>query len=96
MYLFYREPRVIGLDNPNQYCYMNAVMQVFLSVKEFRDYFYRREFRNISFNTYFQKKPLSHGVAKLYREMLTLEEEYDHLKPTFFHKLLEKRFAPDM
>jgi len=25
--------------------------------------------------------------------MLTLEDEYDHLKPTFFHNLIEKRFS---
>jgi hypothetical protein len=28
--------------------------------------------------------------------MLTLELEYDHLKPTFFHNLIEKRFEPNL
>ena len=28
--------------------------------------------------------------------MLTLELEYDHLKPTFFHNLIEKKFQPDL
>jgi uncharacterized UBP type Zn finger protein len=36
------------------------------------------------------------GISKLFKELLTLEEEYEHLKPTFFHKLIEKRFNSDM
>ena len=36
------------------------------------------------------------GVAKLFKEMLYLEEEYEHLKPTFFHKLIDKKFTPLM
>jgi uncharacterized UBP type Zn finger protein len=28
--------------------------------------------------------------------MLTLEEEYEQLKPSFFHKLVEKRFTPEL
>jgi len=38
---------VIGLDNPGYFCYMNAVMQILMGVKEFRYYFYFKEFDQI-------------------------------------------------
>lgn len=84
---------MIGLDNPNQYCYMNAVIQILLSIKEFRQYFFKKEFRSINYATHFQKKTFCNGIAKLFKEMLTLEDEYDQLKPLFFHKLIESRFT---
>jgi uncharacterized UBP type Zn finger protein len=31
-------------------------------------------------------------MSKLVKEMWTLEEQYDFLKPTFFHKLISKKF----
>ena len=65
---------------------MNAVIQVLISIKELRTYFFNKEFRTIAF---------CQGLAKLFKEMLTLEEDYEHLKPTFFHRLIEPRFAPD-
>lgn len=65
-----------------------------MSVKEFRYYFFYKEFNSIQYTTYFQKKNISLGLSKLFKEMLTLEDEYDHLKPTFFHNLIEKRFNP--
>jgi uncharacterized UBP type Zn finger protein len=30
------------------------------------------------------------------RELWSLEEEYDYLKPAFFHKLISKKFEPTM
>jgi hypothetical protein len=68
---------------------MNAVMQVLIGIKEIREYFFKKEFRNVSYTTHFTKKVLCQGVSKLFKEMLTLEPNYEHLKPTFFHKLIE-------
>lgn len=67
-----------------------------MGIKEFRYYFYFKEFTSIQYTTYFQKKVLSQGLAKLIKEMLKLEEEFDHLKPTFFHNLIQKKFSPEL
>jgi uncharacterized protein (DUF2225 family) len=74
---------------------MNAVIQVLISIKELRTYFFNKEFRTIAYSTHFSRKTFCQGVSKLFKEMLTLEEDYEHLKPTFFHRLIEPRFAPD-
>ncbi len=83
---------MIGLDNPNQYCYVNAVIQILVSIKEFRQYFFNEEFRGIICDTHVQNKLFCNGIAKLFKEMLTLEDEHDQLKPLLFHKLIESRF----
>ncbi|CDW89095.1 ubiquitin carboxyl-terminal hydrolase family protein [Stylonychia lemnae] len=94
-YIF-REVRVVGLDNPQYFCYMNSVIQVLLSIKDFRYYFFYKEFGQVTYQTHFQKKTYCHSLAKLFKEMLTLEEEYDHLKPTFFHNLVERKFCSSL
>lgn len=67
-----------------------------LGIGELRYYFLNREFNNVSYTTYFQKKVMCQSISKLFKEMLTLEEDFSHLKPTFFHKLIEKRFNSAM
>ena len=91
-----KEYRVIGLDNPKNWCYMNAVIQALLSIKEFRYYFYFKEYSSITYATYFQKKIYCNAVSKLFKEMLELEEEYAYIKPSFFHNIVEKRFNADL
>jgi uncharacterized UBP type Zn finger protein len=86
------EKRVVGLDNPSYYCYMNSIIQVLMSVKDFRIYFHTKEYSAIQYQTYFQKKVFCQGLSKLFKEMMSLEEDYDHLKPTFFHNMIEKKF----
>ena len=39
-----RELRVVGLDNPKYFCYMNSVMQILFSINELRKYFFHKEF----------------------------------------------------
>lgn len=75
---------------------MNSVIQVLLGIIEFRLYFYNKEFMNIGYTTHFQKKAMCQGVSKFFKEILTLEEDYEQLKPTFFHNLIEHRFTSTM
>lgn len=88
--------RVIGLDNPAYVCYFNAIVQILLGIKEFCVYLYTREYLRISYATHFKGKPYCQAFAKLITELWTLEEEYDFLKPAFFHRLIEKKFNPTM
>lgn len=44
-----KEPRVIGLVNPAYFCFLNSVIQVLFGIKELRAYFYKREFKNITY-----------------------------------------------
>lgn len=67
-----------------------------MGIKELRYYFYYQEYESIQYATYFQQKRFCHGVSKMFREMINLEEEFDHLKPSFFHSLIEKRFSPHL
>jgi len=71
-------------------------MQVLMSVKEFCEYFFVRDFQNITFDTHFQNRDFSQAVSKIVKEMWTIEEEYDFLQPAFFHKLIEKKFDKRM
>jgi ubiquitin C-terminal hydrolase len=66
---------------------------VLLSIEPLRRYFIRKLFLSINFPTFEPQQTLSNNIAKLFKEMVTLEEEYDHLKPTFFYKLVERRFS---
>eukprot|EP00347_Sterkiella_histriomuscorum_P005494 403356401 len=90
------EFRVVGLDNPSYFCYMNTILQTLLSIKEFRYYFYRKEFNSIQYPTHFQKKTYCTSVSKLIKEMLELEEEYVYIKPSFFHNLIERKFTSNL
>lgn len=65
-----------------------------MGVKEFCTYFFNKEFMKISFPTHFQHKSYSQATGKFIRELWTLEEEYDYLKPAFFYKLISKKFEP--
>jgi ubiquitin C-terminal hydrolase len=85
----FREPRVVGLDNPSNYCFMNAVIQVLISIKELREYFVNKEYNSITFTTLYQKKIFCLGLSKIFKEMLNLEEDFENLKPTFFHKIID-------
>lgn len=85
--------RVVGLDNPQYFCYFNAIVQVLLSISDFCCYYYNKEYLKVTYPTHYQQKAYCQAFAKLIKEIWTLEEEYDYLKPAFFHKLLNKKFS---
>ena len=71
-------------------------MQVLLGIKEFTHYFFRKEYLKITYSTFLFQKQFSQATAKLIKEVWTLEDEYEFLKPSFFYKLLEKNFDKTM
>jgi ubiquitin C-terminal hydrolase len=78
---------LVGLANPSLFCYMNASLQLLLSIEPFRDFFYTQHYREVANN---RKKPVSEALADVVFAIFNAEAGY--VQPTRLWSLYQRRF----